>query len=263
MSRGLWYSDTPLDMAVISLQIGTFKNISYDLSFSFFIFGFLAWLNFTRINNIYIIMLISSLLVLLYASDLFSIGLVPLGYRVWPFLYIPFSIVVAQGIFYFMSTVVKKGKKQIYPLITMAILILIYFLSITSYLVSPDQGFYSKELGYRQFLTESEIDGLNYSLHKSNINTPIYSDDFYSTYTKYKRYDRNILNLDSSFHDESFIILRKYFLQKLSIRLLSNFDKTKNSEIDQRDFEKIMKISDCNIIYNNANVWVYQSFHKS
>lgn len=257
LPRGYWWGSMPIQSIVKPLQYTMYNSLSHNIVFIFTLFAVFTWLNnrFINIKRVIIILMYLFMVSMIYISPIFNIGSIPIPVRIWQFAYIPGSVLGAYGIIYFVRTAFKRYKKSNY-IIASIILLCIYFLSITSSIVSPDGGFYSDETEYRVFLTDSELAGFNHLIKCSN--EAFQSDYYYNIYFKYKGYNQKTRwNMDPSIKHEDPVLLREYFLNKPSIRYQSYFPKTKNTQISQTDFEKIMEIENKNIVYKNGNVWIY------
>lgn len=232
-----------------------FNNVFYYLIIGFSIFGILAWLNIKRRNKKRVMIIV--IFFVLYSLIIFGgvSSLIFLPYRIWIFVYIPISLLTAQGIIYLYRSIIKKAEKK-YVLIPIILISLIFFFSIASSTTNPGDGLYPEEIGYRQALTQSELSGLTYLINRSDGNFE--TDYYYENYVKYNGYLIEYENMTSAANKKT-ILIRRYFLKNSALRELSDFPKTKKVKISRSDYEEIRDINSWNIIYDNGNAYVYNN----
>ncbi len=237
----------------------SFANVYNDLNYVFLgfaIFSSLYWISAKKRdgNKIFLGFLALVMIGTYLSIYALNISFIPLPYRMYPFLFIPISILAAQSIFYIHNIIKNRISNE--KNITIVIIILLTsmsFISFTSVNVFPDFGLYSGDLGYRSSLTTSEVAVLPFLANFSNLN---------ANYDQY--YRQYILNSNATspypnnnIQKDNIIVLREYFLQNSYLRSLSNFPKISGT-ISQSKYESVEGIGNWSTIYDDGHVWVYK-----
>lgn len=239
----------------VPLKYLTYNNLYYYFLIGFGLFGLLSWMNIGKRDGKQTILTVTTLILffLYFSIGLFNISFIPIPYRILSFILVFMSLFVSVGLLSFTSAL--KIKKKSVSIICLIILCLsFFFFSITSHVVSPDDGLFSKELGYRQTLSSAELSSLNYLLTFSNESFD--TDSYYKSYVKYKgntELYNHLIDLD----DKDTILLRNYFLDNPYLRYLSGFNQSSENKISRSYYENYKHINNWNMIYTNDKSWVY------
>lgn len=244
------------DVYDVPFKVLIYNNLYYLFIIGFCLFGLLSWMNIGKRDrkqmNLSVITLM--LLIIYFSIQLFNVSFLPIPYRILPFFLLLISVFVSVGLLSFTSAL--KIRKKSMSIICIIILCLsFFFFSMTSYLVSPDDGLFSDEQGYRQTLSSAELSSLNYLLAFSNESFE--TDSYYKLYVGYKGNTELFQNLND-LNDKKVILLRSYFLDKPYLRHLSKYNITSENKISRSYYENSLHINSWNMIYSNDKSWVYR-----
>jgi hypothetical protein len=225
-----------------------YSDLSHNIILGIALFGVFFWINpkNSTEQKFSLALLAFSSISVLFLINLLNLTFIPIPDRIWPFAYIPISIVASQGIKKLGELIVKKTGKYSATLI-IAIILLTFFVSITSPKISPDISLNANSLAYREALTSSETDSWKYAIHNSDQS--ISTDLYYQLYAIYKGYNNagSVYNQNTSTKKTDLILSREYSQKNSYLRYLlgKNYYYLNDAETNV-----------LNKIYDNGDSWV-------
>lgn len=245
---------------IATFSFSSFYNDLSSLIIGFAILGSLFWIKNRKEHvKLYFSLLTLVLIGIYLGIHALGLSFIPLPYRMLPFIYIPVSILAAQGIFYIYEILVRTSSSINFSKVMSIIIITVIFgFSITSVEVNPDMGLYGGEISFTPALTTSELAGLAFTLNFPSSNA---SYDFFEEYYiefsgTFKNYPR------SDYQDADLLVLRSYYLENAQLREKTGDVALKNiaGNIPLPTYENIKKLNNWDILYENGNTLIYKKF---
>lgn len=243
----------------IAASIGklSYLTIYNDLSsilIGMAIFAILFWINIKRsnVNKFFLASLSLMMIGFFLAIHAFSVSIIPLPYRMLPFIYLPASILAAQGLLYLYGILTSKFSIEKSKTSIILITTLIFFFSLSSATVSPDFNIYSGNYGYRNSLDSQEFAVFNF-LETSPESRAMY-DSYYNIFIEYSGCSESLPRFHAS--KNNLTVLREYFLENSQLRSSSKFPKS-DGILSLSEYHSLAGNGNWNELYENGEVWVF------
>jgi len=249
---------TPINISIFEF---TLTRLGYSMLLGGGIIGACTWLSVKERNEhrITLISVVVLLLMLVYSFSVFGLRAI-LPARWYLFLYVPLSIVFAQGLVN-VTRIIRNNKARVG--VGILVMTILSFLMLAYTAANAESELFTEKISHRGTFTESEFAALERAVEISNGHFE--TDSYYTEYVPYLYGYDTYRNMTAPTEKDIFL-LRDYSLRSRLIRdrLMKRLTQKnasaifgESAQVTRAEYIDAIGGNEWDLLYDNGNVWIY------